>query len=177
VARHPYPPLDNLPPRLKEELAKRVTPVRGNVWKMMMWNPVLAEHFIDFNDAVRYKISFSDITRQMIILRVGHLCDAPYELYQHTRIARECGITEEQLAGVKEGPTAAVLDDSQKLALAVTDDIVNDLKVSDENMKNAIAKFGESGLVEILWLAGCYVMACAFLRTFEPDIEQPAKAS
>ena len=28
MARHPYPPLDNLPPRLKEELAKRVTALR-----------------------------------------------------------------------------------------------------------------------------------------------------
>ena len=39
MARHAYPPLDNLSPRLAEELRKRIAPDRGNVWKMLMWSP------------------------------------------------------------------------------------------------------------------------------------------
>jgi alkylhydroperoxidase family enzyme len=177
VARHSYPPLDELSPRLKQELAKRVAPDRGNVWKMLMWSPGMAEAFIDFNDAVRYKISLSNIMRQMIILRAGHLCDAPYELHHHTRIAREVGMSDAQLEAVKEGPNAAALDATQKLALLVTDDIVKDRRVSDANLPVAIKVFGENGLQEILMLAGCYIIACVFLRTWGVDIEQPAKTS
>jgi hypothetical protein len=33
--------------------------------------------------------------------------------------------------------------------------------------------FGENGVQEILMLAGCYVIACTFLRTWGVDIEQP----
>jgi alkylhydroperoxidase family enzyme len=72
VARHAYPSLDNLSPRLAEELRKRIAPDRGNVWKMLMWSPGMAEPFIDFNDAVRYKITLPDSLRELIILRVGH---------------------------------------------------------------------------------------------------------
>ena len=69
MARHAYPPLDNLSPRLVEEMRKRVAPDRGNVWKMLMWSPGMAEALIDFNDAVRYKTSLSDSLRELIILR------------------------------------------------------------------------------------------------------------
>ena len=66
MARHAYPSLDKLSPHLAEELRKRIAPDRGNVWKMLMWSPGMAAPFIDFNDAVRYKISLSDSLRELI---------------------------------------------------------------------------------------------------------------
>jgi 4-carboxymuconolactone decarboxylase len=172
VARHAYPPLDNLSPRLAEEIRKRTGPDRGNVWKMLMWSPGMAEAMIDFNDVVRYKISLSDSLRELIILRVGHLCDAPYEIHHHERISREIGMSEELIAAPKIGASAAGLDATQRLALSITDDLVKDRRVSDANFPSAIKVFGENGLQEILMLAGCYVIACTFLRTWEVDIEK-----
>src|SRR5262245_65493190 len=83
VARHAYPSLDNLSPRLAEELRKRIAPDRGNVWKMLMWSPGIAEPFIDFNDDVRYKLSLSDSLCELIILSAGHHCDATEETHHH----------------------------------------------------------------------------------------------
>ena len=122
MARHAYPPLDNLSPRLTEELRKRTGPDRGNVWKMLMWSHGMAEAMIDFNDAVRYRISLPDSLRELIILRVGHLCDAPYEIHHHERISREIGMSEALIATPKIGAGAPGLDATQRLALAVTDD-------------------------------------------------------
>ena len=175
MARHTYPPLDNLSPRLAAEIRKRTGPDRGNVWKMMMWSPGMAEAMIDFNDAVRYKISLSDSLRELIILRVGHLCDAPYEIHHHERISREIGMSEALIAAPKLGPSAPNLDATQRLALAITDDLVKDRRVSDANLPQAIKVFGENGLSEILMLAGCYVIACMMLRTWGVDIEKPKK--
>ena len=173
MARHAYPPLDNLSPRLAEEIRKRTGPDRGNVWKMLMWSPGMAEAMIEFNDVVRYKISLSDSLRELIILRVGHLCDAPYEIHHHERIAREIGMSEDLIAAPKVGASAAGLDPTQRLALSLADDLVKDRRVSDANFPQAIKVFGESGLQEILMLAGCYVIACTFLRTWGVDIERP----
>jgi 4-carboxymuconolactone decarboxylase len=173
VARHAYPSLDNLSPRLAEELRKRIAPDRGNVWKMLMWSPGMAEPFIDFNDAVRYKISLSDSLRELIILRVGHLCEAAYEIHRHTRISREIGMSEELIAAPKVGASAPGLDATQRLALSLTDDLVKERRASDVNLAQAIKVFGESGLNEIIMLVGCYVLACMLLRTWGVDIEQP----
>lgn len=171
MARHAYPPLDNLSPRLAEEIRKRVAPDRGNVWKMLMWSPTMAEALIDFNDAVRYKISLSDSLRQLVILRVGHLCEADYAIHQHNRISREIGMSEELIAAPEIGASAPGLDETQRLALCLTDDLVKDLKASDRNLAEAIKVFGENGLNEIIMLVGCYVLACMLLRTWGVDIE------
>ena len=176
MARHAYPPLDNLSPRLAEEIRKRTGPDRGNVWKMLMWSHGMAEAFIDFNDAVRYRTSLSDVLRELIILRVGHLCDAPYEIHHHERIAREIGMGEALIAAPRIGPGAESLDATQRLALALTDDLVKDRRASDANLAAAIKLFGESGLQEIIMLAGCYVIACTFLRTWGVDLEPPKSA-
>ena len=173
MARHAYPPLDNLSPRLAEEAKKRIGPDRGNVWKMIMWSPGLAEAFIDFNDAVRYRTSLSDVLRELIILRVGHLCDAPCEIHHHTRISRELGMSEALIAAPKTGASAGGLDATQRLALSLTDDLVKDRRASDANLAAAIKRFGESGLNEIIMLVGCYVMACMLIRTWDADIERP----
>jgi 4-carboxymuconolactone decarboxylase len=173
VARHAYPPLDTLSPRLAEEIRKRTGPDRGNVWKMLMWSSGMAEAFIDFNDAVRFKVSLPDQLRELIILRVGHLCDAPYEIHHHERISREIGMSEALIATPKIGASAPGLDDTQRLALALTDDLVKDRRASDSNLAAALKAFGENGVQEILMLAGCYVIACTFLRTWGVDIEQP----
>jgi alkylhydroperoxidase family enzyme len=140
VARHAYPSLDNLSPRLSEEARKRIAPDRGNVWKMIMWSPGMAESFIDFNDAVRYRTSLSDSLRELIILRVGHLCDAPYEIHHHTRISREIGMSEALIATPKVGAGAPGLDATQRLALSLTDDLVKDRRASDDNMVQAIRR-------------------------------------
>lgn len=173
MARHAYPPLDNLSPRLAEELKKRVAPDRGNVWKMLMWSPGMAVPFIDFNDAVRYKVSLSDHMRELIILRVGNLCDAAYEVHHHTRIGREVGMSEALIDAARIGSSAPGLDATQRLALDITDDLVRDRRISDANFPKAIETFGPEVLSEIIMLAGCYVLACMFLRTFGIEIEKP----
>jgi 4-carboxymuconolactone decarboxylase len=173
VARHAYPPLDNLSPRLAEELKKRVGPDRGNVWKMLMWSQGMAAPFVDFNDAVRYKIALPDDLRELIILRVGHLCEAAYEVHHHTRISREIGMSEDLIATAKVGSSAPGLDATQRLAFDLTDDLVKDKRASDANFAKAIEVFGPEKVTEIIMLVGCYVLACMFLRTFGIDIEKP----
>jgi hypothetical protein len=49
---------------------------------------------------------------------------------------------------------------------------VQDRRASDANLAAALKVFGENGVQEILMLAGCYVIACTFLRTWGVDIEQ-----
>lgn len=173
MARHAYPPTDKLPQRLQEELRKRVGPDRGNVWKMLMWAESMVPSFIDFNDAVRYKTALTLHLRELIILRVGHLCGAAYEVHHHTRIAREEGMSENLIAAAGVGPQASGLDATHRVALDLTDDLVSDKKASDVNFAKAIEAFGPSVLAEIVLLVGCYVMACMYLKTFEIDIEQP----
>ncbi len=173
MARYAYPPLDNLPEHLAKEIRARVTPERGNVWRMLMWTQETAGPFVDLSEAVRHRTLLPPKLRQLIILRVGHLCGAAYEVHHHKRIAREVGMTESAIVASGIGSDAPGLDATQRLALDMTDDLVNRRQLSETNFAKAIEAFGVRTVADIVLLVGFYVMACGFLLSFGIDIEQP----
>jgi alkylhydroperoxidase family enzyme len=174
VARYPYPAIDNLPEHLAKEIRARVAPDRGNVWRMLMWAQEAAGPFVDFSEAVRHHSSLEPRLRELIILRVGHLCEADYEVHHHERIGREVGLSEHLIAATRDGPKASGFDATQSFVIELVDEMVKSRKPSDASFKKAIDTLGVRTLIDILLLVGFYQMACLFLRTFEIDIEKPA---
>ena len=51
VARYAYPSIDNLPEELAREIRARVTPGRGNVWRMLLWTPDAAAKLVELRKA------------------------------------------------------------------------------------------------------------------------------
>jgi alkylhydroperoxidase family enzyme len=131
---------------------------------MLMWSPGMAEPFIDFNDAVRYKISLSDSLRELIILRVGHLCEAAYKIHHHTRISRERHERRADRRAKSRRERTRPRCDPASGAFPHYD-LLKERRASDVNLAQAIKVFGESGLNEIIMLVGCYALACMLLHT------------
>jgi AhpD family alkylhydroperoxidase len=174
MARYPYPPLDNLPEHLAKEVRARVAPDRGNVWRMLMWAQEAAGPFVDFSEAVRHHSSLEPKLRELIILRVGNLSGAAYEVHHHERIGREVGMSEELIAAARTGAAAPALDATQRFTVELVDEMVKNRQPSEANFKKAIDTFGVRTLIDILLLVGFYQMACLFLLTFQIDVEKPA---
>ena len=173
MARHAYPSIDNLPEELAKEIRARVTPGRGNVWRMLLWTPDAAAKFIDYSEVVRYRNALPPKIRELIILRVGHLCGAAYEVHHHKRIAREVGMTESSIAASTVGSTAPGIDEAERFALTMADELVTDKQLSQTTFDQAIREYGVRTVADIILLVGFYTMACMFLNSFGIEIEQP----
>src|SRR6266436_4159531 len=73
--------------------------------------------------------------REIAILRVGYLSNATYEVFQHEALARHVGHSEAQIAAIKAGgAAAAALGEAGAAVLAFTDDLVNNVRASDETL-------------------------------------------
>ena len=175
MARCPYPALDDLPAPLAAEMHNRIAPGRGNIWRMLCWTPDAAQTFIDYSESIRHHNDIPPQLRELMILRVGHLCAAPYELHHHTRIAREVGLSEAELAASADGPSAAGLDETQRCVLTMVDALVADKRLSQALFDDALARFGTRTVADMVLLVGFYTMACMFLNSFAVDVE-PAPA-
>jgi alkylhydroperoxidase family enzyme len=175
VARYAYPSIDNLPEPLAKEIRARVTPGRGNVWRMLLWSPDTAEKFIDYSEAVRHRNAIPPKIRELMILRTGHLCDAPYEVHHHKRISREVGLTEAMIDAAAVGPTAAALDDAQRFALKMVDELIADKQLSQATFDKAIKDYGVKTVVDMILMVGFYTMACMYMKSFGIEIEQAPK--
>ena len=112
MARIPYPDPASLQPETQEFLGKfGDDPI--NIFRMMAGGEGLLRAFSRFGNHLLAKSELDPVLREIAILRVGVLSDATYEMYQHDRISRGLGMSEELLAGIRAGADDPVFDELQ----------------------------------------------------------------
>nr|WP_070958854.1 carboxymuconolactone decarboxylase family protein [Hyphomonas sp. Mor2] len=150
-------------------LLERIAPL--NIFKMMAHAPGLMRPLVDLGGAFLFNGKLDPVTRECAILRVGYLSKASYETAQHEKIGRDLGMSDALIEAVKSGPDHPGLSEEQKLALAFVDDIVANVRASDETFESTLAHFGVEMTQELTFVTGYYMMISRFLETFGVDIE------
>ena len=96
-------------------------------------------------NALLYRCELDPGLRELAILRVGRLSRAAYEVFQHERIAREAGVSDDKIAALREATIEApAFSDNEKAVLRFTDDVVRNVKASDKTLK-AVAGVPDAG--------------------------------
>lgn len=110
--------------------------------------------------------------REVVILRVGYLSEAAYELKQHTAVARRIGLSDEMITAIGEYPESCFSFTQEQLDyLHFTDAVVRDTTSSEAVFRRVQARLDSSQLVELVILIGFYMMVCRVMNTFEIDLE------
>lgn len=116
------------------------------------------------------------VYRELALVRVGHLCHSAYELHHHKAFARTVGISETQLEGLRTGDLSSAFTPSQRAVLAFTDDIVNNVRASDQTLEPLQKHLSNSEIMELMVVVGYYASLCRILETFGPEIDDFALA-
>jgi len=108
---------------------------------------------------------------ELVILRVAHNTGSEYEWAQHERIGRRAGLSEEEIARVREGAGVPGWSERQGLLLRATDAMHADGRIGDELWTQLSAHLDEVRLIELCMLIGHYEMLAMTLNTLrvEPD--------
>jgi 4-carboxymuconolactone decarboxylase len=103
----------------------------------------------------------------------GRHFDCPYEWAAHAPIARESGVEEAVLEAIADEADPADMPEPAATIVAYVRAVFDDHAVPDETYDAALARYGESGVVELTTTMGFYSMIAAILNTFEvlPDEE------
>src|SRR6188472_4007709 len=112
MARIPYPDPSTLRPETQEILSRTGDPPM-NIFRMLAGGEGLLRAFSRFGNHLLARSKLDPVLREIAILRVGVLSDATYEMYQHDRISRGLGMSEEMLAGIRAGAADPVFDELQ----------------------------------------------------------------
>ena len=142
-----------------------------NIFRMMGHSADLLDGFSRFGGQILNKMSLDPVLREIAIVRVGVLSKAGYEVFQHERISRDIGMSDALIAGIHEGPAAAVFDDAQREVMAFTDDLVANVRANDATFQPILSRHGARGAQELTLTVGFYMMVSRFLETFDVDIE------
>ena len=169
MPRIPYFDMANTSAELRETLKSR-PPL--NIYRMLSHSGPAALGFLKLGAALLRENQLDSRLRELAILRVGILCRAGYEVFQHKRVARNVGVSEEKIAALEDGPDHPIFENIERKVLRYTDQVVFNVKAGDSTF-NALAQvLSHRELTELTITIGYYMMVSRFLENFEVEIEE-----
>ena len=141
-----------------------------NIFSTLVRHPRLFRRWSQFGGVLLTgKLPARD--RELLILRTGHLCDAEYELHQHERIAKEAGVTAEELERVRAGADAEGWDDFDAALLRAAAELHASSRISDETWATLAERYDERQLIEVCMVVGQYHLVAFTLNSLGVQVE------
>jgi alkylhydroperoxidase family enzyme len=102
-------------------------------------------------------------TRELIILRTGWLCGAPYQFGEHVMTAKKIGVTTEEIERIKLGSSAEGWDEGDRAVLKAAEELHADAMISDETWASLAKRLSPRELIELMMIVGHYHLT-AFIQ-------------
>lgn len=113
--------------------------------------------------------------REMAMLRMGWLCQSPYEWSQHARIAKaSAGMTDAELRAIAAAPDASTWSETDRAVLKMADELRYDAIISHETWATLRKTYSDQQVMELLFTAAQYQLVSMALNTLGIQIEPQA---
>ena len=129
--------------------------------------PAISKAFFDFVLVEHENTSLSQRAREVVILTVGAVWQAPYELYAHRAVGRHVGLSDDEVRTLAEGGLPKDLSDTESVAHRVARALSVEHRLDEALYRDAEELLGANGIMDAVILTGIYHMVCAILNAFE----------
>jgi alkylhydroperoxidase family enzyme len=173
VARLRYRERDELPEEyqyLFDNLSRDSGRV-GNLFRVMAHSPRLLHQFLRLGSDLRSKTRIDPRLRELAILTVGRLTDAPYEYVHHIAIARRAGVTEEQIDGLPVWERHPAFSEQERAVIRYAEEVTRNVRVSDEVFGAVRAFLDDEQMVELALNVAYYNLVVRFLEPMQVELE------
>ena len=176
----PRPTQPRIKPLARDEMAeeqqKLLLPFQQsgrvfNVFSTMAQHHDLARDWLVFAAHVLRNNTLPPRDREILILRIGWLCQAEYEWGHHVVIGKEAGLTVDDIRRIQTGPDAAGLSAHDRLLLAAVDELHRQACLSDETWKDLAQQFDTRQMMDLVFTVGQYNMVSMALNSFGVQLE------
>jgi alkylhydroperoxidase family enzyme len=146
---------------------------RLNIFATLLHNPALYAHW---SPLMRYIVNGSQLPprhREMLMLRIGWLCQSEYEWAQHARIAAgaSVGMTAEEIHRIAEGPDAAGWTPFERMLLRMAGELRYETLVSDATWRALNAEYSDQQMMEAVFTVANYQLVSMALNSLGVPIE------
>ncbi len=147
-----------------------------SIFRTLARHPKLLKRWMVFGNHILNKSSLPPRERELVILRVGWLCQAGYEWGQHVLIARNLGVREEEIERIADGPDAEGWSELDRLLLLAADELHADSFVSDDTWRGLATHYDTLQLMDLVFTVGQYHLVSMALNSFGVQLEDGAPA-
>jgi alkylhydroperoxidase family enzyme len=157
-----------------EDQKKLLEPFGGRVLNIFRTLVRMPKAFEAFNRWGGYVLSRRNSLppreREIVILRTGFLCRSGYEWAQHMKIAKREGVSEDEIARIKQGAGAA-WSGADAALLRACDELHADQFIGDATWAALSAHFSEAQRMDLVFTVGQYTQVSMMLNTFGVQLE------
>lgn len=139
--------------------------------RVIVNNPKMYRTFVPHIEAVIAKTSLPPRDRQVIVLRTLATSNDTYELAHHVRISQSAGLNAEEIAAFQSG-TGDCLTAFDRVLIAAADELKGDQVISDGTWAALAERYSVEQLMEVVFVAGCYLTMAMLTKTFGMELEQ-----
>ncbi len=163
---------DSDDPMLREEFA-RLKSVRGfvlNLHRMMAHAPAFMKASGDMAMTLRHKGTLPRSLVELVILRAAKVVDCDYVWERHLPLARDGGVTDQQIAEIGRWTDSDAFTPAQKTALGYAEKVAHGSPVDNATFAAMRREFSPREIVELTMQIGFYVSTATFIKTLAiPD--------
>ncbi|WP_205869470.1 carboxymuconolactone decarboxylase family protein [Mycobacterium colombiense] len=170
MTRMPLANADEQPEHIRQRIDR---PDTLNVLKLIANAPNIFDGWAQMAGQLFESPTFTPRMREVIILRVGHLQDSPYELAQHKNFARTAGLTDQQIDALqdKANLNAAGFSADERTVIDTVTELCTTRRLTDDTFVTAHALLGDEALTELLMIVSCYYGLALVLNAVDLDID------
>lgn len=137
----------------------------SNILGIFSWHPALTKAFLPFNNHL-FHSTLTARDRELVTVRTGWLRRGEYEWAQHVRMAKNAGLSDEEIDAISVGPDSGVWGPRDAALLRSVDEIVADRYVSDETWKQLAEHLDRKQLMDLVFTIGNYDLLAMAFNTF-----------
>jgi 4-carboxymuconolactone decarboxylase len=164
------PRIEPLPPEKWDDETRALLGEQTlNIFGTLAHHPKLLKRWLVFGSHVLAKNTLPARDRELLILRTGWNCRAPYEWGQHVAIARGIGITDDEIVRVSQGGDDAGWSARDGALMRAADELHDDQMISDATYAALAEHYDEQALIDVVFTVGQYHLVSMALNTFRVD--------
>lgn len=143
-----------------------------NIYKTLAHNVDLYNRWSPLGQFILNGSSLPPREREIVMLRMGWLCQSEYEWAQHARIAKaQAGLTNDDVHRIAEGPTAAGWSEFERTLVRMVDELRYDTMISDPTWKALRTKYSVQQVTEALYTAAQYQLVSMALNSLGVQLD------
>jgi alkylhydroperoxidase family enzyme len=142
-----------------------------NIFATLAHHPKLLKRWLVFAGHVLTKSTLTPRDRELAILRVGVVCEAPYEFGQHHVIAQRSGITVGEIDQVRVGPEHPAWTPFERALLRAVDELHRDSRIGDETWATLSAEYSDEQMLDLIFAIGNYHLVSFALNSCRVELD------
>ena len=133
-------------------------------FNVMLRSPEMGDMLQSFGAQVRFHSELPPKLRELAIITTARYWTVQFEWSAHRRGAQQAGLEQPIIDAIAAGKRPAGLDADEAAVYNFTSELLNTKQVSDPVFHEAVSRFGERRVVNLIALVGYYQMVAMLLN-------------